>query len=118
MGVVVLDVVELGVDRLRLHTKGPRELLPDSERFALAAETIQDGLQRGALGQGEEGLLAAVRLWIKGQRDVVQLVNANPGMGQAIPDTFGRKSRPVLDAAKALLLDRCHQPPLLQQGGG
>jgi hypothetical protein len=102
VGAVVLDVVQLRLQRV------------DAERFDdFAAEVADlgavgeaplDRAERRALRGDEADALEEARVRIAVDGEVVDVIDVHTSLIEAVANRRGRESRPVLDAAEALLL--------------
>jgi len=98
------------LDRMRrsrelLFRKRACEVRHDAFTLALVANAIEYEAKIGALSQHEAELLPQIRLRILVDGHVLDAREADAARVETVADSFAREARPMLDAAKALLLD-------------
>ena len=118
VGRMMLDRVDPGAQRGRIDAEAARDHLPHTAHAAGVPHPVPGEPQARPRPQREERLAREIRPRVPGDRDVVDLGRRDPGHVETAPDRLGRESRPVLDAAEPLLLDRRHELPVPQQHGG
>ena len=92
-----------------------RKALLQRRGLSLPLQAIHDRLEFGAVLQGEEHLVAQIRLRIEGDCDVVNVPRGKAFALQAISDGARRKSRPMLAAQEPLFLHCGHHDAVANQ---
>ncbi len=116
VGAVVLDVMDLGAQRL--PRKGAGDRLLDRGGAADVGEALEDEGRAGPALQDVEGAAPAVDARVAVDGEVVDVGEAQAGILQAPAHGLGGQAGPVLDAAEALLFSRGDELAVLHQGGG
>src|SRR5262249_27243283 len=100
MAQVMLDVVHLTLKAIAGKCFGQQftHVLP----FSAVAKPLKDQRRIGTLPGEISKFAPEVGAAVLIERDMIQLAETDAGFAQAISDRLGGKSRPVLDAAKAL----------------
>ena len=96
----------------------PLEVAGDVGAIAALAQAIQHIARADARGQHIGELAPAVGAVVAVDRDVLDVAQRDPGLGQAIADRFAGEAAPMLDAPEALLLDGGDQGAVLHEAGG
>jgi hypothetical protein len=100
---VVLDVMERAAEGLSRKSLGQQ--LRRVLALAAVAETVADQAQIRHTKHEVPELVHEVRTAVLIERHVVNIVQADPGLAQAISDRLGWKSGPVLHAPEAFFFN-------------
>src|SRR6185369_3820168 len=114
MCTMVFDVVKARAQVLLRHVEHTRELIFEIANLRRVAETVFDlsSGKRRDTRSCEKDLLVQVGRWITRDSDVVQILNTDAGLFQAILNRLFWKTGRVLVAVEALFLGRGNQPPI------
>ena len=100
---MVLDLVHAGADRLLGHAQRLGRGGRNARDLGGVLQPVGDEIEARPPGEGEQRLLQDVGARVAVDRDMVDLADRDPRLGQAVLDRLGRESGRVLDPAKALL---------------
>ncbi len=112
---VVLDIVELGLDRAGVQTQRLDQCGLRIVHTSRIGQAIADALEARAMPQREQHLLVEVGAGVARDAHMIELVHGDARLRQAPLNCAGRKSRAVLEAVEALLLGRGQQDTILDQ---
>ena len=113
----MLDGVKLRPHPLARHLERAGELVERGSDLGSVGEAIANQSERRAAPEGEERLLQEVRLGVAVDGDMLDVLEADPGLGQAPAHRLDRQPGPVLDPAEALLLGGGDEQPVAQKAG-
>ena len=118
MGQMVLDVVEARLEPGGVGAEGGGEQASRAFDPRGVLQARADQLEAWSVDDAEQGLPEQVRPGIAVDRDVVEIVDRDAGLVQAIADRLGGEARPVLDAAKPFFLRGGDDPAVAKEAGG